>query len=167
MRSDRRIAWLAVAWGLTIGCGGADPVQVVAEPAKSMFALASAGPGPAVAQLPTPETPDAPSTTQALAEIQLAAGPPSPAYQPPFPDRVELFVPPKRQGGLQPTATADAEVTLLGFVSVDRPRAILSIHGEVNPLGEGDRHSGIEVISVRPPHVVLQRGRQRWQATLQ
>ena len=33
-------------------------------------------------------------------------------------------------------------------------------------FAEGDQHLGIEVISINPPGVVLQRGRQRWQAPL-
>ena len=56
---------------------------------------------------------------------------------------------------------------LLGFVRVDRLRAILSVNGEIAPLAEGQSHFGVEVISVSPPNVVLQRGRQRWQATLE
>jgi hypothetical protein len=89
-------------------------------------------------------------------------------YKSPFPDRVDLFVPPKRAGGAS-TAQSGGEnaVELMGFVRVDRPRAILAINGEISPLAEGETQAGIEVISVHPPSVVLQSGRQRWQATLE
>ena len=75
---------------------------------------------------------------------------------------------PKRQGAASavPGAKENA-VELLGFVRVDRARAVLEINGEISPLAEGDNHYGIEVISIQPPTVVLQRGRQRWQATLE
>jgi len=55
----------------------------------------------------------------------------------------------------------------MGFVRVDVPRAILSINGQVSPIAEGETVDGIEVISVQPPSVLLQRGRQRWQATIE
>ena len=89
-------------------------------------------------------------------------------YEPPFPDRIDLFVPPKRQGGaVRSGYGGDNSVELMGFVRVDRPRAVLSINGEITPMAEGETQFGVEVISVQPPNVVLQRGRQRWQATLE
>jgi hypothetical protein len=95
--------------------------------------------------------------------------PPSVAeYQPPFPDRVDLFVPPKRQGGvvLKEGESEDA-VELLGFIRLDRQQVVLSINGQITPIYEGASQYGIEVISITPPKVVLQRGRQRWQASLE
>lgn len=88
------------------------------------------------------------------------------SYTPPFPNRVDLFVAPKRQGGVAHDSTERA-VELMGFVRVDKPRAILSINGQVSPVSEGESVDGIEVISVTPPSVLLQRGRQRWQATIE
>jgi hypothetical protein len=87
-------------------------------------------------------------------------------FKAPFPDRVDLFVAPKRQGG-PAQSSGDNAVELMGFVRVDRQRAVLAINGEIMPLAEGENHFGVEVITVRPPMVVLQRGRQRWQATLE
>jgi hypothetical protein len=89
-------------------------------------------------------------------------------YKPPFPDRVELFVPPKRQGGLMlKEGESEDAVELLGFVRLDRQKVVLSINGQVTPIAEGASEYGIEVISIQPPNVVLQRGRQRWQASLE
>ena len=58
-------------------------------------------------------------------------------------------------------------MTLLGFIRVDQPKAVLSINGEVLPLAAGESRYGVDVISINVPNVVLQRGRQRWQATLE
>jgi hypothetical protein len=92
----------------------------------------------------------------------------APEYKPPFPDRVDLFIPPKRAGGAGAAKSGgENAVELMGFVRVDRPRAILAINGEISPMAVGETQAGIEVISVHPPSVVLQRGRQRWQATLE
>ncbi len=87
------------------------------------------------------------------------------AYRPPYPDRVDLFLAPKR-AGKSTSNDREGAVELLGFVNVDRHRAVLLINGAVYPIAEGDSQLGVEVISIQPPAVVLQRGRQRWQATL-
>jgi hypothetical protein len=90
------------------------------------------------------------------------------AYQPPFPNRTDLFVPPKRAGGAASAQNAgDNAVLLMGFVRVDQPKAVLSINGEVAPMAAGESRFGVDVISITPPNVVLQRGRQRWQTTLE
>jgi hypothetical protein len=93
---------------------------------------------------------------------------PTEAYTPPFPDRVDLFVAPKRQGGGSgSTEAGERAVELMGFIRVDEPRAILSINGQVSSIARGESIDGIEVISVQPPSVLLRRGRQRWQATIE
>jgi len=91
------------------------------------------------------------------------------AYQPPFPDRDNLFVAPNRMGAGRSRHSGQLEeaVELLGFVNVDGQRVVLSIDGLVAPIAEGDTQHGVEVISIQPPAVVLQRGRQRWTATLE
>ncbi len=100
--------------------------------------------------------------------IASVAAAPANEYEPPFPDRVDLFVAPKRQGAASGGQdSTDRAVELMGFIRVDRSRAILSINGETNALAEGESSGGIEVISVQPPSVVLRRGRQRWQATIE
>ena len=107
------------------------------------------------AAVPPKEGPEAVDDTAKVAD-----------YQPPFPDRVDLFVPPKREGG-QAASGNESAIELLGFVRVDRLRAILKVNGEVTPMAAGDTRLDLEVISVNPPNVLLQRGRQRWQATLE
>ena len=99
---------------------------------------------------------------QELGEQETAIG-----YEPPFPDRVDLFLAPKREGRRHARDDQQDAVELLGFVNVDHQRAVLMINGAVYPVAEGDTRFGVEVISIQPPAVVLQRGRQRWQASLE
>lgn len=89
-------------------------------------------------------------------------------FEIPFPERVELFVAPKRQGrGVEKSSDGnESAVELLGFVNVNGQRVVLSIDGIVSPLAEGSQEAGVEVISIQPPVAVLQRGRQRWQVSL-
>jgi hypothetical protein len=90
------------------------------------------------------------------------------AFEPPYPDRENLFLAPKRSSVHKDSpGSVQQSVELLGFANVQGPRVILSIDGNVVPMPEGMKQSGIEVISIQPPAVVLQRGRERWQATLE
>ena len=91
------------------------------------------------------------------------------AFEPPFPDRTNPFQAPKRQGraSLKAKGQNESAIELLGFVNVNGPRVALSIDGLVETASEGEKLQGIEVISIKPPAVLLQRGRQRWQATLE
>ena len=93
----------------------------------------------------------------------------APEYQPPFPERENPFLAPKRNSAVAngPADRAQETVMLLGFANVNGPRVILSINGSVYPVAEGGKEMGIEVISIKPPAVVLQRDRERWQATLE
>ena len=90
------------------------------------------------------------------------------AFTPPFPDRLDLFEAPKRA---QSTVRRDDEhgetVELKGFINVDEPRVVLSIDGVISPVPEGGERYGVRVIAIQPPSVVLQRGRNRWTATLE
>ena len=90
-------------------------------------------------------------------------------FEPPYPQRRDLFQPPKvrrsttsgrgSRGGSQ-------RVQLKGFVNLDGIRAILVVDGETNTVAVGDVRDGLEVISIQPPRVTLQRGRVRWTETL-
>jgi hypothetical protein len=44
---------------------------------------------------------------------------------------------------------------------------VLAIDGVISPIPEGGEKFGVQVISINPPHVVLQRGRSRWTASLE
>lgn len=89
-------------------------------------------------------------------------------FEPPFPHRTSLFEPPR---GGQSSGRRDEEhgntIELKGFVDVNGPRAVLSIDGVLSPIPEGGEKYGVQVISIKPPQVVLQRGRSRWTASLE
>jgi len=98
----------------------------------------------------------------------VAQSPAPRPFVPPFPDRTDLFQPPKRTQGTQHRSeTSEGLVELKGFVNVDEPRVVLSIDGAIAPLPEGGEKYGVQVISIKPPTVVLQRGRNRWTASLE
>lgn len=90
------------------------------------------------------------------------------AFDPPFPHRTELFDPPR---GGQSMIRRDDEhgdtIELKGFVDVDGPQVVLAIDGIISPIPEGGERFGVQVISIHPPSVVLQRGRSRWTASLE
>jgi hypothetical protein len=89
-------------------------------------------------------------------------------FSPPFPNRDDLFEPPQRaKGTMRRNDELGATVELKGFINVDRPRVVLSIDGVISSLEEGGEKYGVQVISIQPPTVVLQRGRDRWPATLE
>lgn len=146
------------------GCGQSEPVDPAESTAPVATVEKAATPVEAETQLSTEPTSEAEfqSVDEPAAEETLAED-----YQPPFPDRVNLFLAPKRAG--KSTASNQEEaVELLGFVNVrNNHKAVLSINGIVYPVAEGESQFGVEVISIQPPGVVLQRGRQRWQASLE
>ncbi|MCH7750744.1 MAG: hypothetical protein IH898_01110 [Planctomycetes bacterium] len=155
------------------GCGQIEPMDTLAEPEVQVAAtdaieqsivvkrsstdtLAETTLAKAESTITAQEATDQEVTEQRIVDV----------YQPPYPDRVDLFLAPKREGK-STLNDREGAVELLGFVNVDRHRAVLLINGAVYPIAEGDSQLGVEVISIQPPAVVLQRGRQRWQATLE
>ena len=158
------LALLALAM-LFAGCStGTDPVEsavppvtraVAATPAVTLTAVA-----PAQSESNAAPAPELANSKQTTAQPV--------AFTPPFPDRVELFEAPKRaQGTVKRNDENGATVELKGFINVDQPRVVLSIDGVVSPVPEGGEKYGVQVISIQPPSVVLQRGRNRWTATLE
>jgi hypothetical protein len=154
-RSRRQLLPLCLAI-CAIGCNreAAGPP----EDAVSVDAPAPAPQSPKLESKPVP-APDLanPKETKAVA-----------AFTPPFPDRLDLFEAPKRA---QSTVKRDDEhgetVELKGFINVDQPKVVLSIDGVISPVPEGGERYGVHVIAIQPPSVVLQRGRNRWTATLE
>jgi len=144
--------------------GGESQRQVVAIPEVNVESEK-----PVNAELPEmPNTDDEPSDMQQTIEPVANKESLAIEFELPYPDRVTLFQAPKRQGkGLvKSNGQSETEVELLGFVNVGSQRVVLSIDGLVAPIAEGGKEHGIEVISIQPPTVILQRGRQRWQASL-
>jgi hypothetical protein len=164
MNTLRHFAACIAVLAALCGCSQSDPITrstAVAPPEH--VAEKSVVVTPTEAETAQTVVADAPPAADAPAEESLAAD-----YQPPFPDRVHLFLAPKREGKSSAASDQEEAVELLGFVNVrDQHKAVLSINGTVYPIAEGDSQFGVEVISIQPPGVVLQRGRQRWQASLE
>jgi hypothetical protein len=145
------------------GCGAAEePV----EPATAPAPIAKTEPKQSDLKEPATEKPgdkkDSAKADKAKAESEQQA------FEPPYPHRENLFLTPKRSAVNNDTPGNNQQsVELLGFANVQGPRVILSIDGIVVPMPVGATQSGIEVISIQPPAVVLQRDRERWQATLE
>ena len=144
------------------GCGTADE-----PPASTLKASV-----PAVVAKPQaknsaePQDKAKPADKTSEPEAKPVEEPQSAAYEPPYPDRENLFLAPKRSVSNKTHGNLEQSVELLGFANVNGQKVILSINGIVVPMSEGAMQSGIEVISIQPPAVVLQRNRERWQATL-
>ena len=146
------------------GCGQTDSPEAIAAPEFQATVSGASELSIVVSDSPaeTLTEPESAPIDQEPVEQKTAA-----TYQPPYPDRVELFLAPKRDGRRSTRNEQEDAVELLGFVNVDHQRAVLMINGSVYPVAVGDSQFGVEVISIQPPAVVLQRGRQRWQATLE
>lgn len=168
---NRQTLTLAAALSCGIGLyliGGESEPPVAIPATRTELAQPATSESPESSS-PT-DNPSAESETieQESNDAQLEKGALKIAFEAPFPDRVNLFHAPKRQGKGATKASGQSEsaVELLGFVNVDGQRVVLSIDGMVSPIAEGEKQDGIEVISIQPPTVVLQRGRQRWQTSL-
>ncbi len=162
LKRKHTATWLSLAvmpW-LLVGC--AEPVPVPqGEPSKPNPFQAAA----AKAKAATEATKNAAEAKPAEAVVADA----QPDYDPPFPQRLDLFAPPK-QGARQSRQTTDNtadSVVLMGFANLDKPRALLAINGVVKPLSDGEEALGVQVISITPPRAVLQRGRSRWTASIE
>jgi hypothetical protein len=149
--------WLAILGAALLGC------QSSGDLASLPDAVEPTSPA-TLANNPSKPAPDQGAAETHREPARLAAA----QFVPPFPDRLELFEPPKRA---QSTVRRDDEggetVELKGFVNVDKPRVVLLIDGVIAPIPEGGEKYGVQVISIQPPNAVLQRGRSRWTATLE
>jgi hypothetical protein len=151
---------LVTAGLLAMGCQSTEVTKASLEELVAMEAAA--------AEEPVTETPVEPAPVNSADAATSSNTVAEPAFTPPFPNRLEAFEPPK---GSQSTVRRDEEhgesVELKGFINVDQPRVVLSIDGVVSPVPQGGEKYGVQVISIQPPSVVLQRGRARWTATLE
>jgi hypothetical protein len=155
----RRLIWLSAIGLLVAGCQSAETF-----PSAKKSAL-----GAKSAQAHSAAKPGADAATADQADRPTAAKPAVAAkFDPPFPNRTELFEPPRGgQGMIRRDEEHGETIELKGFVDVDGPQVVLSIDGVLSPIPEGGERYGVQVISIHPPSVVLQRGRSRWTASLE
>ena len=149
------------------GCGDGEPSATVGAKATPVAMPVKLQPQlldePVVAA-PLPDVPEPLPPVEDEPEVEMAAE----TFEPPYPHRENLFLAPKRSAvHLKSPGSVEQSVELLGFANVGTPKVILSINGVVVPISEGQQESGIEVISIQPPTVVLQRDRERWQVALE
>jgi hypothetical protein len=125
---------------------------------------------PAKAVIAAPVPPKATAKPAAVPELANPRGTTAekPNYNPPFPERVDLFEPSKRAEKSARRGDEHGEsVELKGFINVDKPQVVLSIDGVVSPVAEGGEKYGVQVIRIQPPSVDLRRNGRNWRATLE
>jgi hypothetical protein len=133
------------------GCGKPEPAPPASKPVAAMAKQKPAAPKPIK---PTDEkVHDA--TRKAMA-----------AYVAPYPDRTELFVPPK-EAPKSTGVTTEGNVQLRGLVNVDEPQAILDVEGAIALIPVGAEKFGVKVVSIEDRSVTLQRGGTQWTASLE
>lgn len=89
------------------------------------------------------------------------------AFEYPFPDREDLFLPPAKKTLTRETQTeADEDVVLMGFADVGGARVVLKIDGIVTSLRVGESRGEVRVLAIDPPKVDLQRGERQWTESL-
>ena len=91
---------------------------------------------------------------------------PKQAFQPPFPNREELFLPPAEKPASATRFKSDQDVTLMGFANVEGKKALLKIDGIIRPLRAGESRGEVRVLAIDPPRVTLQRGNREWTESL-
>ncbi len=146
---------------LLSGCGSTE------EPAAKEAVVAAQPVKSTVAQPAPPKAPTKPAMAAELANSKVATAQ-KPMYNPPFPERADLFEPSKRAEKSARRGDEHGEsVELKGFINVDQPQVVLSIDGVVSPVPEGGEKYGVQVIRIQPPSVDLRRNGRNWRATLE
>ncbi|MCI0334442.1 MAG: hypothetical protein L0228_14585 [Planctomycetes bacterium] len=158
----RNLTTLLLCFGTAAsGCGRTDEPLVETAPAATSPAVETTT--AAVESQPNANASKSPELAEPQKQTDQIA-----QYTPPFPDRLDLFEPPQRaKGSVRREDEHGETVELKGFIDVDEPRVVLSIDGVISSIPEGGEKYGVQVISIEPPTVVLQRGRNRWPATLE
>jgi hypothetical protein len=156
----RRNCMLALGLGLPLLItGGCADDSAAKEPSLAVESTATAGPSQAAPDArPRGTPPPPPAARHKEAEL---------AFEWPFPDRNEIFLPPR---GKPPTRSnqpeARRDVALMGFANVWGIQALLRIDGIVTPLRAGESRGEVRVLAIDPPKVDLQRGERRWTESL-
>ena len=166
MTPSSKILLLALAALLCAGCvrsNGAAPDQSDPEVTDVTLTSGQDATETAAGEAGSSETEDAAGSTSAKEAESGHEEASSEGFQPPYPHRQDLFAQPNIQQLPQTARPREqSEVELKGFVNVDGVRALLQIDGDVTAIREGEAQSGVKVLTIAPPQVILQRGRVRW-----
>ncbi len=163
LRQTLSVSLLVVA--CLAGCSEevAEPTAVETETPKAKPAEVSK-----VSRTPKREQKKAEPESKIVDKAALAAKIAAEKFDPPFPNRVELFDPPgKPKPAARRAGTGDEQVELKGFVVVNgQQRAMFAFDGRPAVLGAGESHGDVKVVLIDGPTVTLQRGRIRWTESL-
>ena len=141
---------VALVFGLTIGCS--DRSDSVTRSTKEADNSAASNPKESTSE-----------DVRDAAELHASSA----QFKPPFPDRQELFLPPEQQETVKPQAARkDSSVKVKGFANADGMHALLVIDGRLTAMRVGESRGGVEVLSVKPPRVVLRQDGQSWTESL-
>lgn len=137
----------------------------------ALACLVAGGCGDAPAKRGAPARPAETPAAQQSPAVPAAAAPAEAAtlagYNPPFPEREDLFAPPNPELAAKAArSTAATDVVLKGIVQFEGARALLEIDGQVVQLRERGHHGSVHVVSIDPPRVTLKRGERTWTASL-
>lgn len=149
---SRRLSSFALLFiipALTCGCADTEPITVAdAAPVAKPQAASTAN--------------QQDEAAKARAELIQAMT----DYVAPYPDRGELFVPPKSSPTTVTTRSGQGNVVLRGLVNVGEPQAVLDIEGATALVGEGSEKYGVKVLKIENRKVTLSRGVTEWTASL-
>ena len=150
-RPQRELIGLALLAGLTAGCFD--------RPASLARSTGETANSPA-----SHATPSDPEQVRDAAVSQAANA----QFKPPFPARQELFLSPEQHEQVAPqdTTTKNSSVQVKGFANADAMHALLVIDGRLTAMRVGESRGGIELLSVKPPRVMLRQDGQSWTETL-
>lgn len=76
-----------------------------------------------------------------------------------------MFAPPKADLPVvrqSETRQENEPVRLIGFVNVDKLKALLAFDGKMRAMEVGESYHDVEVVAIDPPKITLQRGNERW-----
>lgn len=143
---------------LSLGCNGSEEAPAAVTPT----------PKAATATEKTPQGSGSKGSEKKSDKEQAKAKQVSNSYTPPYPNRNNPFQPPMNMplANIGNSRDQNSSVLLVGFANVGEPKVVLAIDGVVSPLSNGEEIAGVQVISIAPPNAVLQRGRNRWTASL-
>jgi hypothetical protein len=154
-----RSSYCLLCLGVLAGCQSADEPLPAPKPIAVTPAPAPTAPAKPANAAHAPDLANPKVTSAQAAE-----------FKPPFPERPEreLFEPPKQaRSNIKRDDEHGQTVELKGFINVDKPSVVLKIDNAIAIIPEGGEKYGVRVRSIQPPTVILERGRNRWPATLE